>query len=112
MSWRPENWDDIKFQECMNLTKGGGTYSDIYEVFEAGAEVMFNALKEGSKPTQPPWFCDEEIEKWCEEFVKPYSICLNDKLREFERAIREADIQHYEGKPIEKTPFSPGYVDK
>lgn len=45
-NWRPLNWEDDKFHRCMELTEGGGSYRDIYEVFEAGAEAMLEALKE------------------------------------------------------------------
>ena len=45
MSWRPENWEDVRFYACMNLTEGGGTYKNIYEVFEAGADAMLEVLK-------------------------------------------------------------------
>ena len=43
-TWRPKNWEDVKFHECMGLTGGGGDYASICEVFEAGAEAMFDAL--------------------------------------------------------------------
>lgn len=43
---RPDNWKDIRFQACMDLTQGGGTYRDVYEVFDAGADAMLEALKE------------------------------------------------------------------
>ena len=43
-SWRPRGWEDDKFQRCMDLTKGGGSYKDIYEVYEAGASAMLNEL--------------------------------------------------------------------
>ena len=46
--WRPPDWEGDKFHCCMDLTKGGGTYSDIYEVYEAGADAMLEALKRNS----------------------------------------------------------------
>jgi len=42
--WRPEDWNKIKFHDCMNLTNGGGDYADIYEVFEAGASAILKEL--------------------------------------------------------------------
>jgi hypothetical protein len=41
---RPDNWEEDKFYKCMDLTKGGGSYADIYEVYEAGAAAMLEAL--------------------------------------------------------------------
>ena len=43
---RPLNWDEDRFYACMELTEGGGTYKDIYEVFEAGADAMYFAMCE------------------------------------------------------------------
>ena len=53
-SWRPPNWEDIKFHRCMDLTEGGGSYGDIYEVFEAGADAMLDSLFKlaGESPTR------------------------------------------------------------
>ena len=44
MSYRPKNWEDTRFYACMDLTEGGGTYRDIYEVFDTGADKMFEEL--------------------------------------------------------------------
>lgn len=44
--WRPKSWENDKFYKCMDLTHGGGEYSDIYLVFEAGADTILKALKE------------------------------------------------------------------
>lgn len=42
--WRPLNWDEERFYVCMELTEGGGAYKDIYEVFEAGADALYDAF--------------------------------------------------------------------
>lgn len=44
--WRPDKkeWEEDKFYKCMDLTEGGGTYRSIYEVFEAGADAILDAL--------------------------------------------------------------------
>ena len=52
-NWRPDNWEDNKFHACMDLTKGGGNYADIYEVFEAGATEMLKACRENWKLLVP-----------------------------------------------------------
>ena len=46
--WRPDNWEDDRLHECMRLTKGGGTYANIYEVYEAGADALLEGLKKGA----------------------------------------------------------------
>lgn len=46
--YRPDNWEETKFYSCMKLTGGGGEYSDIYDVFEAGADAILGALKKNS----------------------------------------------------------------
>ena len=52
MSWinnRPKNWENDKFHCLMQLTKGGGTHADVYEVYEAGADAILKALVSDGK---------------------------------------------------------------
>lgn len=44
--WRPQNWEDDRFHECINLTKDGGYYANPYDVFEAGATATLKALSQ------------------------------------------------------------------
>ena len=62
---RPKGWEDTKFYACMDLTKGGGDYADIYDVFEAGADAILDAIWKMAKESPAGTFTFDTHEVNC-----------------------------------------------